>query len=439
MREQLEPITFKGKEYSDVESAYQQNKSTKSGDAKDNEDMELMTELITLKFEANQWLVDEINDKGGVQFLDTVTHQISKAGSRWETNGKNMFQDALIAGFNQATKVPFDVEPEVKPEPKVNKSKTPEFDKLPEHKDGQANMTYAGVGSRNTPPEVLKQMEELAKDLNAYGYTLQSGGAKGADTAFEKGAGNKKEIFYANDATDTTKAIAKEIHPMPSALSEYPVKLMARNTNQVFGKNLDTPVDFVLAYTPDGITDGKDRTIKSGGTGQAIDYASRKGIPVINLANPDWKKQLDTILRTRKIPKRKSEPVVVMAGPEPIDVKSPDGVTWNEQQNNAIVDIATWFKKPNTNFYSLQGKAGTGKTSVAKEVIRQYRVQNPGSPVAVLATSHEAKKVIDASMKGADLGQGDTKFFSVASALGMQPDNDGEFVQKEEPPIQGIG
>ena len=36
--------------------------------------------------------------------------------------------------------------------------------------------------------------------------------------------------------------------------------------------------------------------MKSGGTGQAIDMASRKNIPVINLANPNWKTKLDSVL-----------------------------------------------------------------------------------------------------------------------------------------------
>ena len=71
---------------------------------------------------------------------------------------------------------------------------------------------------------------------------------------------------------------------------------MARNTNQVFGKDLNQPVDFVIAWTPDGLVDSQRRTRRSGGTGQAIDMAARKGIPVVNLANPDWEQKLMDLL-----------------------------------------------------------------------------------------------------------------------------------------------
>jgi predicted NAD-dependent protein-ADP-ribosyltransferase YbiA (DUF1768 family) len=176
-----------------------------------------------------------------------------------------------------------------------------EFNKLPS-KSSTPTMTYAGIGSRETPKEVMDQMTELAKELESRGYTLRSGGAQGADTAFERGATSKKEIFPGGQkAGEREMKIAREIHPNPQALdnSKNPAfvwNLMARNTNQVFGKNLDTPVDFVIAYTQDGLTDYTKRSIKSGGTGQAIDMASRKGIPVINLANPNWRQELDRVL-----------------------------------------------------------------------------------------------------------------------------------------------
>ena len=176
-----------------------------------------------------------------------------------------------------------------------------EFNKLP-GKSSTPTMTYAGIGSRETPKEVMDQMTELAKELESRGYTLRSGGAQGADTAFERGATSKKEIFPGGQkAGEREMKIAREIHPNPQALdnSKNPAfvwNLMARNTNQVFGKNLNTPVDFVIAYTQDGLTDYTKRSIKSGGTGQAIDMASRKGIPVINLANPNWRQELDRLL-----------------------------------------------------------------------------------------------------------------------------------------------
>ena len=180
-------------------------------------------------------------------------------------------------------------------------SNKPEFNKLPA-RSSTPTMTYAGIGSVDTPAEIQVKMTEVARYLASLGYTLRSGHAKGADQAFEAGA-VEKEIFYSKDANETTLKIAEEIHPNWNAVkgadakkTDYIRGLMARNTNQVFGRSLDTPVDFVLAWTQDGITHYSNRTVKSGGTGQAIDMASRKGIPVINMAKADWREQLLAVL-----------------------------------------------------------------------------------------------------------------------------------------------
>lgn len=154
-------------------------------------------------------------------------------------------------------------------------------------------MNYAGIGSRRTPPDILKLMQLIALDLSAAGYTLRSGGADGADLAFEDGA-SKKEIFLPwkgfNNNTSLlydipVKAfeISAQYHPRWKALTQAAKKLMARNAQQVLGKNLDNPVEFVICYTPDGCTKGEERTKDTGGTGQAISIASSVNIPVYNL------------------------------------------------------------------------------------------------------------------------------------------------------------
>src|SRR4051812_44414023 len=47
---------------------------------------------------------------------------------------------------------------------------------------------YAGIGSRSTPPDVLQLFHDVAYQLATLGWTLRSGCAEGADTAFENGA-----------------------------------------------------------------------------------------------------------------------------------------------------------------------------------------------------------------------------------------------------------
>lgn len=209
---------------------------------------------------------------------------------------------------------------------------TPLYDSLPAPKEGVKTMTYAGVGSRETPIEIQQQMYLAAKELDRMGYTLRSGGALGADKAFEGApqpwkkkdgtvAGTKeftkskaevdewskysnqynsktgrlknKEIYTVKDANDTTREIAKEIHPASDRLSDYVLDLQARNTFQIFGKDLDTPVDFVLTWTPKGEF--------SGDTAQAMRLAIGKGIPVINMAKEGWQKELRDLVGPREV------------------------------------------------------------------------------------------------------------------------------------------
>ena len=56
-------------------------------------------------------------------------------------------------------------------------------------------MFYAGIGSRKTPPTIRSLMTKCANQLHNEGFTLRSGGAQGADTAFELGAQLRKEIY----------------------------------------------------------------------------------------------------------------------------------------------------------------------------------------------------------------------------------------------------
>ena len=171
----------------------------------------------------------------------------------------------------------------------------PASSNLPEYRIGQNTRTYAGIGSRETPEDVCEIMRKLAGYLEAKGYTLLTGDAAGADSAFSSGC-RRKRIFTAAHATELTLEIAQEIHPAPWLLPTYAKRLMARNTFQVFGAKLDIPVDFLLCWTEDACTSHATRTRETGGTGQAIALASLKGIPVINIKNASWREQLKEAL-----------------------------------------------------------------------------------------------------------------------------------------------
>jgi len=138
---------------------------------------------------------------------------------------------------------------------------------------------YAGIGSRKTPPEICDLMTRLATKLEQLGYILRSGGAEGADKAFESGVTypTHKEIFLAKDSTPKSEEVASTIHPAWDKCSPYVKKLHGRNIFQVLGRNLDSPVEFVICWTPN--------SQDVGGTRTAVVLARQKGIPVYNLAD----------------------------------------------------------------------------------------------------------------------------------------------------------
>ena len=158
---------------------------------------------------------------------------------------------------------------------------------------------YAGVGSRKTPPDVLRKMTACAKWLQALSVCLRSGGAAGADSAFEAGSNDLKEIFLAGQATGEALVMASRVHPAWHRCSEYAKNLHARNCFQVFGRGLDDPVGFVVCWTPCGSERTSECGIATGGTGTAIRLADNAGIPVFNMRNGPVRERIEKLLATK--------------------------------------------------------------------------------------------------------------------------------------------
>lgn len=176
---------------------------------------------------------------------------------------------------------------------------------------------WTGVGSRETPPEIVELMGRIAMGLTKVGGVLRSGGAKGADSAFEAGVPDpsKKEIYlpyagfqgnrsklYGNPTPESVEW-ARKAHPYFDRMKpdSFAYQAHARNAHQVLGQDCKTKAAFVVCWTPDGAerADQSHSIDVTGGTRTAIVIAELNGVPVFNLARPDALHRLQTYVKER--------------------------------------------------------------------------------------------------------------------------------------------
>ena len=166
---------------------------------------------------------------------------------------------------------------------------------------------YAGVGSRETPEDIMELMRRISFALYAQGYALSSGDAEGADKAFYEGAvkspyyqhlgariylawngvgkrwHDPKNFFY--DASqyptwESAKSIAEECRGSWEGLGRGGIAMHSRNVYQIMGACLTDPVKSIIYWAKPV---GKTEKVK-GGTNTALQLAIKCEIPVrINL------------------------------------------------------------------------------------------------------------------------------------------------------------
>jgi hypothetical protein len=176
-----------------------------------------------------------------------------------------------------------------------------------------AGLDYTGIGSRKTPENVLKLMQAIGYRLGSLGIQLRSGGAEGADSAFEAGARRairehpgsvpliflpypgfrgKSGITFAPNSQIQKEAtrIIKDTHPAWDRCSDFAKKAHTRNAFQVLGGDLRTPSQFLVFFAE--VCQGQIQ----GGTKTAVVLAQKFQIPCFNLfyssAKPELKKFL---------------------------------------------------------------------------------------------------------------------------------------------------
>lgn len=176
----------------------------------------------------------------------------------------------------------------------------------------RTSYAYAGIGSRRTPDDVLLLIEACAARLCAAGWTMRSGAAEGADTAFENGCMGvelkrcpRTEVYLPwpnfnghgtaalDRATEAAFPIAAKYHPVWFRLRPGARRLHARNVHQILGRDLNDPVLMVVCWTPDGTLDGEGPD--SGGTGMALRIVRGEApdAVVFNLARPEHRTRIE--------------------------------------------------------------------------------------------------------------------------------------------------
>lgn len=148
---------------------------------------------------------------------------------------------------------------------------------------------FAGIGSRETPSDVLERMIRLGYQLTKVGFTLRSGGASGADTAFATDAISSEIFTKDSDIPQWAFDTVDKYHPAPEKLSYTTRRLHARNAMILLGDDGRTPVEFIVCWTPGGLI--------KGGTGQALRIAKDLGIKVYNLYNHQDRMDIESILQ----------------------------------------------------------------------------------------------------------------------------------------------
>lgn len=86
-------------------------------------------------------------------------------------------------------------------------------------------------------------------------------------------------IIRNKDLIAETERIASEVHPAWDKCNEWARGMHSRNCHQILGYDLQSPVDAVICWTPNGNIQG--------GTATAIRIALKYNIPVFNLGCTD--------------------------------------------------------------------------------------------------------------------------------------------------------
>jgi hypothetical protein len=174
----------------------------------------------------------------------------------------------------------------------------------------------SGIGSRETPENILTEMTIVGSFCRENKIMVRSGHADGADFAFEFGAqqacvaylpwqgfnrqktSQASKILVDNSFWGPLMECAQRFHPAWNNLREPVRRLMARNVAIILSERLNLPSNVVVCWTPNAQL--------VGGTAHALKVAMSNNIPIINMARPEYE-TADAVISKILTIKRKTE------------------------------------------------------------------------------------------------------------------------------------
>lgn len=176
---------------------------------------------------------------------------------------------------------------------------------------------YTGIGSRQTPEAILTIMTGYAQLQETKSWVLRSGGATGADTAFQNGVRNpeyqrifipwngfnglrhnpERNVFLVTQSPHYEKAIklAKSHYKSWDSLKDPVKNLHARNMFQLLGEDLNDPSEFIVFWAETHPKYGF-----KGGTGFTVRVGRALKIPYHNLADSHYEQKLKEALERQQ-------------------------------------------------------------------------------------------------------------------------------------------
>lgn len=166
--------------------------------------------------------------------------------------------------------------------------------------------SYAVIGNKDTPDDIIKQMVAFAKELDEQSFVCRISVAQGPDKEVCEAVKNKEVILPwkgFNEVQDgdsftspSAKAITRLTQPGYDDMKPGLQLILGKNVRLLLGKECKSPVAFVIGWSKDGAERLSQKTPDTGGMGHILSIAQSACIPVFNLGKPDALQRLKTFI-----------------------------------------------------------------------------------------------------------------------------------------------